>query len=78
MFPLTARKNGVLERSGHTEATVDLMRLADLPPYGVLCELTNNDGSMARLPEITDFGKRHGIPVLAVRDLIAYREETGA
>lgn len=73
VFPLKARPGGVLERAGHTEATVDLMRLAGLEPYGVLCELTNPDGSMARMPEIVDFARRHGMPVLTVDDLIAYR-----
>lgn len=73
MFPLQARPGGVLERQGHTEATVDLMRLAGLKPYGVLCELTNPDGSMARLPEITAFARRHGMPVLTVQALVQYR-----
>ncbi|MFN3396988.1 MAG: 3,4-dihydroxy-2-butanone-4-phosphate synthase [Sulfurimicrobium sp.] len=73
VFPLKARPGGVLERAGHTEATVDLMRLAGLEPYGVLCELTNPDGSMARMPEIVDFARRHDMPVLTVDDLIAYR-----
>lgn len=73
VFPLRARKGGVLERPGHTEATVDLMRLAGLRPFGVLCELTNQDGSMARLPEITAFAARHSFPLLSVADLIKYR-----
>jgi 3,4-dihydroxy 2-butanone 4-phosphate synthase len=73
VFPLRARPGGVLERQGHTEATVDLMRLAGLKPYGVLCEVTNADGTMARLPEIADLGKKHGIPVLTVEDIVAYR-----
>lgn len=62
----------MLEREGHTEATVDLMRLAGLKPYGVLCELTNVDGSMARLPEILEFSNRHGIPVVTIDDLKEY------
>ncbi|BCS52667.1 3,4-dihydroxy-2-butanone-4-phosphate synthase [Geobacter sp. SVR] len=74
VFPLRARPGGVLERPGHTEATVDLMRLAGLKPYGVLCELTNPDGSMARLPEIMKFARHHGLPVVTVQDLIAYRK----
>ncbi len=74
VFPLCARPGGVLERRGHTEATVDLMRLAGLPPYGVLCELTNPDGTMARLPEILRFGAEHGLPVVTVEDLAAWRE----
>ncbi|MGE4296695.1 MAG: 3,4-dihydroxy-2-butanone-4-phosphate synthase [Desulfovibrionaceae bacterium] len=74
VFPLRARPGGVLERRGHTEATVDLMRLAGLRPCGVLCELTNADGTMARLPEIVAFGARHGMPVCSVADLVRYRE----
>lgn len=73
IFPLRARPGGVLERGGHTEATVDLMRLAGLQPYGVLCELTNPDGSMARLPEIISFAQSQDMPVVTVGDLVAYR-----
>jgi 3,4-dihydroxy 2-butanone 4-phosphate synthase len=73
VFPLRARRNGVLERPGHTEANVDLMRLAGLQPYGVLCELTNPDGTMARLPEIVAFAEKHAMPVVTVDDIIAYR-----
>ncbi|GBC62044.1 3,4-dihydroxy-2-butanone-4-phosphate synthase [Desulfonema ishimotonii] len=73
VFPLRARSGGVLERGGHTEATVDLMRLAGLKPCGVLCELTNPDGTMARLPQIADFARKHGMPVLTVEDLVDYR-----
>lgn len=78
VFPLRARPGGVLDRPGHTEATVDLMRLANLTPAGVLCELTNRDGSMARLPEITVFAEVHGLPVLAVADLVRHRREARA
>lgn len=74
IFPLRARPGGVLERGGHTEATVDLMRLAGLKPYGVLCELTNPDGSMARLPEIVAFAQSQDMPVVTVGDLVAYRQ----
>ena len=74
IFPLRARPGGVLERGGHTEATVDLMRLAGLKPCGVLCELTNPDGTMARLPEIITFAENHGMPVVTVGDLVAYRQ----
>lgn len=74
VFPLRARPGGVLERQGHTEATVDLMRLAGYAPSGVLCELTNEDGTMARLPEIVAFAERHGMPVMSVEDLILYRK----
>lgn len=74
IFPLKARKGGVLERPGHTEATIDLMRLAGLKPCGVLCELTNPDGAMARLPEIIRFSETHDIPVLTIEDLVAKRK----
>lgn len=74
VFPLQAKPGGVLERAGHTEATVDLMTLAGLPPYGVLCELTNKDGTMARLPQAISFAADHGFPVLTVQDIIAYRK----
>ena len=76
VFPLRARPGGVLERPGHTEATVDLMRLAGLEPCGVLCELTNPDGTMARLPEILAFAAREGYPVMTVADLVAARQTT--
>jgi 3,4-dihydroxy 2-butanone 4-phosphate synthase len=75
VFPLQARPGGVLERQGHTEATVDLVRLAGLKPYGVLCELTNLDGTMARLPEIVAFAKKQQITIVAVSDLVAYRKK---
>ena len=73
VFPLKARPGGVLERAGHTEACVDLMMLAGFKPYGVLCELTNPDGTMARGPEIRRFSERHRMPVLTVENLVAYR-----
>jgi len=75
VFPVRGRKGGVLERQGHTEATIDLMRLAGLKPYGVLCELTNPDGTMARLPEIVTFSERNNMPVLTVEDVVAYRKK---
>ena len=75
VFPLRARGGGVLERRGHTEATVDLMRLAGLRPCGVLCELTNADGTMARLPRIVEFAREHDFPVLTVADLVDYRQQ---
>lgn len=75
VFPLRAKAGGVLERPGHTEANVDLMRLAGLKPYGVLCELTNPDGTMARLPEIVEFAARHKMPVVTVNDLVEYRKK---
>jgi 3,4-dihydroxy 2-butanone 4-phosphate synthase len=74
IFPLKACAGGVLERQGHTEATVDLMRLAGLRPYGVLCELTKADGTMARLPEIAAFARAHAMTVLTVADLVEYRK----
>ncbi|HBW34873.1 3,4-dihydroxy-2-butanone-4-phosphate synthase [Desulfosporosinus sp. BICA1-9] len=74
VFPLRAKPLGVLERPGHTEANVDLMRLAGLQPYGILCELTNPDGTMARLPEIVAFAEKNEMPVLTVDDLISYRK----
>jgi 3,4-dihydroxy 2-butanone 4-phosphate synthase len=79
IFPLRARPGGVLERPGHTEATVDLMRLAGLKPSGVLCELTNPDGSMTTLEEAEGFSSIHGFPILTIEDLIAWilRCETG-
>lgn len=73
VFPLRARSGGVLERPGHTEATVDLMRLAGLKPFGVLCEVTNPDGTMARMSEIIAFAERHYLPVMTIADLIEYR-----
>ncbi|MGR5240714.1 3,4-dihydroxy-2-butanone-4-phosphate synthase [Photobacterium damselae] len=73
VFPLKANNNGVLGRRGHTEATIDLMRLAGLKPYGVLCELTNPDGTMARLPEVISFGEKFDMPVLTIEDLVTYR-----
>ncbi len=74
IFPLKARRGGVLERAGHTEANVDLMRLARLRPYGVLCELMNPDGTMARTPQIVAFARRHKMPVVSVQDIIQYRK----
>jgi len=73
MFPLRARNGGVLVRAGHTEAAVDISRLAGLHPSGVICEVMSDDGSMARLPELLDFGTTHGLKVGTISDLIAYR-----
>lgn len=72
VFPLRARPGGLLERQGHTEAAVDMMRLAGHKPCGVLCEVTNPDGTMARLPELAAFARRHNMPLLAVEDIVAY------
>ena len=77
IFPLRARKGGVLERRGHTEVTCDLCRMAGLTPAGVLCELTNEDGTMARLPEVAAFARKHGMPLASVEDIVKYRLETG-
>lgn len=74
VFPLRARNGGVMTRRGHTEATVDLMQLAGLKPFGVLCELTKEDGAMARLPDLVAFGRQHGLPVLTIEDLVQYRQ----
>lgn len=74
VFPLKARDGGVLERSGHTEAAVDMAVLAGLKPCGVLCELTNGDGTMARMPEIVRFSRRHDMPVVTIADIIAFRK----
>ncbi len=74
VFPLRAQPGGVLSRRGHTEGTVDLMDLSGFKRAGVLCELTNPDGSMARLPEIVAFAERHRMPVLTIEDLVAYRQ----
>ncbi|MBJ7376246.1 3,4-dihydroxy-2-butanone-4-phosphate synthase [Sphingobium sp.] len=73
VFPLTARDGGVLVRAGHTEAAVDISRLAGLTPAGVICEVMNDDGSMARLPELLVFAREHGLKVGTIADLIAYR-----
>ncbi len=73
VFPLCANPGGVLARKGHTEATIDLASMAGLKPAGVLCELTNPDGTMARLPEIIAFSDLYDMPVVAVEDLAAYR-----
>ncbi|HOV82732.1 MAG TPA: bifunctional 3,4-dihydroxy-2-butanone-4-phosphate synthase/GTP cyclohydrolase II [Methanothrix sp.] len=73
LFPLQAKKGGVLRRTGHTEACVDLARLAGLYPAGVICEIMNEDGSMARLPELEAFSERHGLKMLTIESLIKYR-----
>lgn len=73
VYPLRARDNGVLTRRGHTEATIDLMRLAGLNPCGVLCELMNEDGTMAKLAEVCTFADKHALCVISVDDLVQYR-----
>lgn len=72
VFPLKAKEGGVLERRGHTEAAVDLTKLAGFEPAGVICELTNDDGTMMRTPEIIPFAQKHQLPVLTIEDLVAY------
>ncbi|WP_320674685.1 bifunctional 3,4-dihydroxy-2-butanone-4-phosphate synthase/GTP cyclohydrolase II [Prochlorococcus sp. MIT 1341] len=75
VFPLKARKGGVLKRAGHTEAAVDLSQMAGLVPAGVICEIQNQDGSMARLPELYDYSKKWGLKLISIADLIRYRLE---
>lgn len=76
IFPLRAREGGVLRRAGHTEATVDLARLAGLYPAGICCEVMKDDGTMARVPELMEFKERHGLKIITVADLIEYRRRT--
>jgi 3,4-dihydroxy 2-butanone 4-phosphate synthase/GTP cyclohydrolase II len=73
IFPLQAKEGGVLSRAGQTEAAVDLTRMAGLMPAGVICEIMNEDGSMARMPELEEVSRRHGIPILTIAELIRYR-----
>jgi 3,4-dihydroxy 2-butanone 4-phosphate synthase/GTP cyclohydrolase II len=73
MFPLKAKPGGVLERTGHTEAAVDLARLAGLTPAGVICEILNDDGTMARVPDLEHYCERHGLKMVTIADLIAFR-----
>ncbi len=74
IFPLVAREGGVLMRSGHTEAAVDLCKLANLPPVGVICELVNDDGTVMRGPQVSAFAEKNGLKQVSVADLIAYRQ----
>ncbi len=73
MFPLIARNGGVLKRAGHTEAATDLLKLADLQPAAVICEIMNDDGSMARLPDLLEFARHHDLKIITIEDLIAFR-----
>ncbi len=73
IFPLIAKEGGVLRRTGHTEASIDFARLAGLKPAGVICEIMNEDGSMARLPELVEVAKEHGLKLVSIEDLVAYR-----
>ena len=76
VFPLRAKAGGVLRRPGHTEAAVDLARMAGLRPAGVICEIVQEDGTMARLPELRTFAAQHGMPIISIADLIAWRRRT--
>lgn len=76
IFPIAARPGGVLQRTGHTEAAVDLAKLAGLTPAGVICEITKENGEMARLPDLMEFRKRHGLKIMTIADLVAYRRRT--
>jgi 3,4-dihydroxy 2-butanone 4-phosphate synthase/GTP cyclohydrolase II len=76
VFPLRARTGGVMVRTGHTEASVDLARMAGLSPAGVICEIMSRDGSMARVPELTRLARRHRLPIITIADLVQYRMRT--
>jgi len=76
IFPLKAREGGVLTRAGHTEAAVDLAKLAGLYPAGVLCEILNADGTMARVPQLLEYAKKYNLPIITIKDLIEYRRRT--
>ncbi len=76
VFPLAAKAGGVLKRAGHTEAAVDLARLAGLKPAGVICEIMNEDGTMARVPDLITYAQKHRIKLITIADLIAYRRQT--
>jgi len=76
VFPLAARDGGVLKRNGHTEAAVDLARIAGLYPAGVICEIMNDDGTMARVPQLIEYVKKHNLKMITIVDLIAYRRKT--
>src|SRR5207244_5009688 len=78
VFPLVARHGGGLVRAGQTEGSVDLARLAGLSPAGIVCEIANDDGSMARMPDLERFAEKHGLLILTIADLIAYRLQTEA
>ena len=75
IFPLVAKDKGVLARRGHTEASVDLVRLAGFKPAAVICELTNDDGSMSRAPQVVAFAKKFNMPVVTIEDIVTYLEQ---
>ncbi|MFY9083334.1 3,4-dihydroxy-2-butanone-4-phosphate synthase, partial [Aliarcobacter butzleri] len=76
IFPLCAKDGGVLERNGHTEASVDMMKLSNLEPNAVLCEITNEDGTMAKGEEIINFAKKYSMPVISIEEIIKYRQNS--
>jgi 3,4-dihydroxy 2-butanone 4-phosphate synthase / GTP cyclohydrolase II len=76
IFPLRAREGGVLQRAGHTEAAVDMARMAGLYPAGVICEIQNSDGTMARLPELVEYAQKHHLKIISIAELISYRLQT--
>ncbi|MBN9031762.1 MAG: 3,4-dihydroxy-2-butanone-4-phosphate synthase [Rhizobiales bacterium 63-7] len=78
IFPLRANPGGVLARPGHTEAAVELARLAGFAPAGVICEIANDDGTMARLPQLEVYAEKHGLLIVTIEDLIAYRQAQAA
>lgn len=75
IFPLRANENGVLGRAGHTESSIDLMKLAKLEPFAVLCEITNHDGTMAKDDDIKKFSEKYDMPIISVEDIINYRKD---
>ncbi|OCL82875.1 3,4-dihydroxy-2-butanone-4-phosphate synthase [Arcobacter porcinus] len=77
IFPLCAKEGGILERNGHTEASIDMMKLANLEPNAVLCEITNEDGTMAKGDQITNFAKKHSMPIISIEEIIEYRLNKG-
>ncbi|WP_151951016.1 3,4-dihydroxy-2-butanone-4-phosphate synthase [Aliarcobacter butzleri] len=76
IFPLCAKDGGVLERNGHTEASIDMMKLSNLEPNAVLCEITNEDGSMAKGEEIINFAKKYSMPIISIEEIIKYRQNS--
>ncbi len=77
IFPLRARKGGVLKRAGHTEAAIDLTHLAGLKEGGVICEIMNEDGTMSRLPDLQAFAQKHDMKIVSIEDLIHYQLKKG-
>ena len=73
LFPLRYQEGGVLARAGHTEAVIDLARMAGLYPAGVVCEIMNSDGTMARMPELEEFSRKHDLKIISIAQIIAYR-----